>query len=229
MINGKSILAIIPARGGSKGLPDKNILPLADKPLIAWTISAAKRSNHIDRCIISTDDEEIAEIGKKYGGEIPFMRPMELATDGAIGNNVIIHALETINKKYDIVIVLQPTSPLRNESDIDAGLDYMLKNEAPACVSVCKSNKPPYWHFTIEQGGKLKSIFPQNKLLTNRQELPVTYMPNGALYIAKTEWFKKTKSFFTESTIAYIMPAERSIDIDSQLDLNYAELLLNNQ
>ena len=114
-------------------------------------------------------------------------------------------------------------------ADIDASLDYMLKNEAPACVSVCKSNKPPYWHFTIEQGGKLKSIFPQNKLLINRQELPVTYMPNGALYIAKTKWFKKTKSFFTESTIAYIMPAERSIDIDSQLDFNYAELLLNNQ
>ena len=136
MINNKSILVVIPARGGSKGLPDKNIMPLAGKPLIEWTIEVARESKYIDRFILSTDSEEIADVARSYQCEVPFMRPQELATDDASGNDVVIHALEYIGEKYNLVMVLQPTSPLRKTEDIDQALEIMEKENAPAVVSV---------------------------------------------------------------------------------------------
>ena len=228
MISGKSVLAIIPARGGSKELPQKNILPLAGKPLIVWSIEAANKSKYIDRCIVSTDDEEIAQLAKKYGCEVPFMRPAELATDDANVNDVFLHVLDLLREQYDILVVLQPTSPLRESEDIDHALEMIEHENVSAVVSVCKSNKPLPWHFTIEKDGVLKSVFPRKKLSVNRQELSPTYLPNGALFIAYTDFFRSKTTFYTESTFAYIMPPERSVDIDTRNDFLLAEAILNN-
>ena len=136
MINGKSVLAVIPARGGSKGLPRKNISKLADKPLIAWTIESANGSKYIDRSIVSTDDQEIADTALKYNGMVPFLRPSKLATDDAKTNDVLFHIIEVIEEKYDILILLQPTSPLRNSADIDKALELMEQKEADSLVSM---------------------------------------------------------------------------------------------
>ena len=194
MISGKSVLAIIPARGGSKELPQKNILPLAGKPLIVWSIEAANKSKYIDRCIVSTDDKAIADSSKKNGSEVPFMRPSKLATDVANSNDVILHALDKLGDPYDIVMVLQPTSPLRESKDIDQALEFMQQNNVSAVVSICSSNKPLHWHFTLETDGKLKPVYEDKIIYTNRQELPLTYIPNGALYIAKTDYFRSKKN-----------------------------------
>jgi len=226
VIKGKSVLAVIPARGGSKGLPNKNILELAGKPLIAWSIEAASESKYIDRLIISTDSKEIADVAKQYNCEVPFMRPPELATDDANSDEVILHALDKLGDKYDIVMVLQPTSPLRESKDIDQALELMQKNNISAVVSVCSSKKPLHWHFTLESDGKLKQIYKDKIFYTNRQELPITYSPNGALYIAKTDYFRSKKTFYTSSTFAYLMPPERSVDIDSQIDFFTAEAII---
>ena len=130
MINTNSILAIIPARSGSKGLPNKNTLNLLDKPLIAWTIEAAKKSKYLDRLILSTDCDKISKIAQKYNCEVPFLRPKNLSTDISKGNDVIMHAIKTIKKEYDIIVVLQPTSPLRTNDDIDLALEHMIKKKA---------------------------------------------------------------------------------------------------
>ena len=226
MISSKSVLAIIPARGGSKELPQKNILPLAGKPLIVWSIEAANRSKYIDRCIVSTDDKAIADSSKKNGSEVPFMRPSALATDVANSNDVILHALDKLGETYDIVMVLQPTSPLRKSKDIDQALELMQDNNVPAVVSVCISNKPPQWHFTLEADGKLKPVYPSKFIFSNRQEYLPTYVPNGALYIAKTDYFISKNTFYTDSTLGYIMPPERSVDIDSRMDFFTAEAII---
>lgn len=225
MINDKTILAIIPARGNSKQLPRKNILSLAGKPLIAWTIEAASDSKYIDRLIISTDSKEIADVAKQYNCEVPFMRPPELATDDANSNDVILHALDKLGDPYDILILLQPTSPLRKAEDIDHALEIMDQVEAPAVISVCKANKPLNWHFSVEVNGTLKPVL--QKKISNRQEYESTYIPNGALYISKTEYFKSANTFFTDLTIAYTMSQEVSVDIDSQIDFTIAEILID--
>jgi len=226
MINGESILAIIPARGGSKGLPNKNILELGGKPLIAWSIEAALDSKYIDRLIVSTDSKKIADAAKQNNCEVPFMRPPELATDDANSNDVILHALDKLGDLYDVVMVLQPTSPLRGSKDIDQALEFMQKNNISTIVSICRSNKPLHWHFTLETKGKLKPVYKDKNFYPNRQKLPLTYIPNGALYIAKTDYFRSEKTFYTSSTFAYLMPPERSVDIDKQIDFFTAEALL---
>ena len=228
MIHNNKVLGIIPARGGSKGLPGKNLKNLGGKPLIAWSIEEVKKSKYIDRCIVSTDDEGIAQVAKKYGCEVPFIRPVELATDDANINDVIIHALDILQERYEIVIVLQPTSPLRKAKDIDDALELMDHENAPAVVSVSKSNKPIHWHYTVEKDGNLKPVFPRRELSTNRQELSQTFLPNGALFIAQTKFFRNNKTFYTESTFAFILPPERSIDIDTQIDFIMAQAIVNN-
>ena len=227
MIKGKSVLAVIPARKGSKGLPGKNILTLVNKPLIAWTIEAASDSKYIDRIILSTDSKEIVHVAKQYNCEVPFIRPEKLATDKASGNDVVLHAIEKIGYNYDIVVMLQPTSPLRKTEHIDDALEVKVREKVPALVSVCASFKPLHWHHTIESNGILKPFFPKENISSNRQYLPTTYIPNGALFIAETDFFKVEKTFYSDNTFAYIMAPKRSIDIDSDLDFKLAELLLS--
>lgn len=220
-----SLLGLITARGGSKGLPRKNLLEICGKPLIAWTIENAKKSKHIDHIVVSTEDEEIAEIAQIYGAEVPFMRPNELAQDNSIGMEVVHHALEELSEFEDI-LWLQPTSPLRNKEDIDGIVDFCKKKKAPAAISVCESSKHPNWMFSFNEDDVLLP-FTNNKIVYNRQELPKIYTPNGALYFAKTKWLKKTQAFYSDETLGYIMPAARSVDIDSPLDFKLAEFLLN--
>lgn len=229
MIKEKSILAIIPARSGSKGLPNKNILELNNKPLIAWSIIEANKSKYIDKCIISTNDKNIADISILHKGEVPFIRPPDLSTDDANLNDVIKHAINSIDNQYDIVVVLQPTSPLRKSFDIDKALEVMIARNAPVVVSVCLSNKPIHWNYFIKEDGLLKPCNPYKSRSTNRQQFPKTYFPNGALFISEIDYFVKKNSFYTSSTLAFVMPEERSIDIDSQIDFFTAQAIIDSK
>jgi N-acylneuraminate cytidylyltransferase len=227
MINGKRILAIIPARGGSKTIPRKNIKILAGKPLLAWTIEEAHQSKYIDRLILSSEDAEIIEVAQAWGCEVPFVRPVELARDDTPGIAPILHAIRAIEEQYDYVILLQPTSPLRIVNDIDGCISYCVQESAPACVSVCSTEASPYWMFTLNENNKLTPLMSTEKLIELRQELPSVYKLNGAVYIAKIDYLLKTKQFITEETIAYVMPDVRSWDIDKETDFIICALLKN--
>lgn len=217
MKNLPKILAIITARGGSKGLPKKNILNLAGKPLIAWTIEAAQQSRYIDKVILSSDDDEIISVAHDFKCEVPFRRPAELATDEASSVDVLFHAIEKVSG-YDYVALLQPTSPLRTSSDIDSAFELMLSSKATSCSSVCETAKSPYWMFSMQSNKVLSRLL---QLPTNghrRQSLPVTYELNGAIYLLNIETLYSEKSLITDKTIGYEMCRERSIDIDNLAD-----------
>ena len=225
MIKGKKILAIIPARGGSKGIPRKNILEVNGKPLIAWTIEQAKKSRYIDRLILSSEDQEIITIAKKWECEVPFVRPQILATDEAIGVNVILHAMATINNHYDYIVVLQPTSPLRSHADIDTCIDICHSQKAPACVSVTEAEKNPFWMYFLDKNNVMRPILDIADRPTRRQDLPAAFALNGAVYVAEWDWFLKSKQFVSSQTVAYIMPQERSLDIDTHIDFNFFQYI----
>lgn len=227
MIDDKSVLAIIPARGGSKGVPRKNIRQLAGKPLIAWSIEAAKQSKYIDRLILSSEDEEIIAVAKAWGCEVPFVRPAELAGDDMPGIKPVLHALNTLPGKYDYVVLMQPTSPLRTVRDIDGCIERCVRRAAKACVSVTEPDKSPYWAYVLDAEGRMQPLVDTGKLIFQRQDLPRAYVLNGAVYVASCEWLLKTKTFITAETLAYPMDRVNSVDIDSELDLKLAEILLS--
>jgi len=230
MYNNKSIIGLIPARGGSKGLPGKNIKPLSGKPLIAWTIEQALSSKYLNRVIASTDDEEIAVISKKYGAEVPFIRPKELATDEAKGNDVALHAvnwMEKMGNPYDLVMVLQPTSPLRTSVDIDRAIELLFSIRAQAVVSVAETEYHPYWTNTLPKDGCMENFGRLEAKNKNRQELPVFYRLNGAIKLAYLDYLKKQKTFLGKETFAYLMSPERSVDIDNEMDFRFSEFLIN--
>ncbi|MDR0138028.1 acylneuraminate cytidylyltransferase family protein [Metabacillus idriensis] len=228
MINGERILAIIPARGGSKGVPGKNIRPLAGKPLLAWTIEEAKKSRYIDRLVLSSEDSEIIEAARRYGCEVPFIRPKELALDQSSNAEVILHSLQHLDG-YDWVMQLQPTSPFRSANDIDQCIEHCIKKMADACISVTGTEKSPFWMYFMDQEAKLKKVIDSNKIAMNRQELPDVFSVNGAIYLAKCDWFKRNKSFLSKETIGFKMPKERSLDIDTEWDFRIATLIKNDQ
>ncbi|WP_339261586.1 acylneuraminate cytidylyltransferase family protein [Lysinibacillus sp. FSL K6-3209] len=218
------VLAIIPARGGSKGVPRKNIKVLAGKPLIAWTIEEAKKSKYITRTILSSDNEEIIQIAKEYGCDVPFVRPTELAQDDTPGITAVLHALEQC-EGYEYVVLLQPTSPFRTVEDIDNCIEYTINQQAKFCVSVTEAEQSPYWMYTIENG-KMKPIIEQDKLATRRQDLPNVYVLNGAIYVARVEDIIEKKTFLTEETTSFIMSNDNSLDIDTVLDFEISEYLI---
>ncbi|MBO8164301.1 MAG: acylneuraminate cytidylyltransferase family protein [Brevibacillus sp.] len=222
MIQGKSVLAVIPARGGSKGVPRKNIKPLSGKPLLAWTIEAAKQSSLLDRIVVSTEDEEIAKMAREFGAEVPFMRPQELAQDDTPGIDPVLHALEQL-PSFDYVVVLQPTSPLREAVDIDSCIRMCVERNKPACVSVTLADKPPHWMYQLDEQSHLHPIVPQERAIARRQEAPPVFLLNGAVYVAQTEWVQNSRTFLTNETVAYAMPKERSLDIDTDIDFVIAE------
>ncbi len=219
-----TFLAVIPARGGSKGVHRKNICDLAGRPLIAWTIEEAKKSKYITKLILSSEDAEIIEVARNYGCEVPFVRPKELAADDTPGVDPILHAIEQC-PGYDYVVLLQPTSPLRTVEDIDSCIESLIEKQADFCVSVTEPEKSPYWMYTIEDG-KMLPLIKQDKIITRRQALSKVYTLNGAVYVAETTAFKNEKSFLTKETVAYIMPTERSLDVDTELDLKVCEYVL---
>lgn len=228
MRKNQKVVAIIPARGGSKGVPRKNIRDLAGKPLIAYTIEAAKKSGYIDRIIVSTDDEEIKQVSLRYGAEVPFLRPGKLSLNDTPVWKAVRHAIKYLKEveayPIDFVVLLQPTSPLRTEEDIDNAIELFLESNCESLISVCKTNESPYWMHKIEKG-YLKTLMGLDNYNKIRQDLPNTYMENGAIYIIKSELLYKYNSFFTSKTVPYIMPRERSVDIDDELDFKFAELL----
>lgn len=217
----KRFLAIIPARGGSKGLPKKNILDLAGKPLIAWTIEASLEAKKISKTVVSSDNHEILELSKTHGADI-LIRPEELSTDTASSESVIEHALNHIEGEYDYVVLLQPTSPLRSSKDIDKAIDKMVTEKASALISVYEVDNKLLKTFKYNDNGYLESISNDQYPFMRRQELPKVFMPNGAIYIINIDEFNKCKSLLTHKTASYVMDNRSSLDIDSQADLDKA-------
>ncbi len=220
-----SVLAIIPARGGSKGVPRKNIIPLAGKPLIAWTIEAALAARCVSRTIVSTDSPEIAEAARAAGAEVPFLRPDHLASDTATTLDVIAHARHAC-PGFDVLLVLQPTSPLRRAADIDAAFAQMIASGAQSCTSVCEADTPPWLMYRQNAAGFVESVLPPWPGGMRRQDLPPVYVLNGALYFVKTTTFDATGQLLPPPTAGFVMPAEASIDIDTHDDLQRAAAAL---
>lgn len=228
MINNKSVLAIIPARGGSKGVSRKNIKEIAGKPLIAWTIEEAIKSKYIDRLILSSEDQEIIEIAKSFGCDVPFIRPDYLALDSTPGIAPVLHALNEL-PNFDYVVLLQPTSPLRVVEDIDSCIEQMIGIAAPSCVSVTEPEKSPYWMYTLKDDSRMEPVIKQSNFKVLRQDLPPVFALNGAVYVAETKWLLENKSFLTGETTAYIMPNNRSYDIDTEEDFLFCEWLIKHR
>lgn len=232
MINDKKVLAIIPARGGSKGLPGKNVRCLGGLPLIASSINAARSSGCVDRIIVSTDSDEIANIAREYGAEAPFKRPAQFATDTSPSSELILHALQWVMENertiYDIFCLLQPTSPFRNGKHlVEAITKFHNCKEATSLISISETTRSPYWMKKIN-GVYLEELINGDYSTVRRQDLPKTYSVNGAIYIMYTEEFLKTKRFLTDRTTYYLMDSVSSLDIDNELDFKFAEFLLNN-
>lgn len=222
------MISIIPARGGSKGLPGKNILPLCGKPMIAYTIEAAKQSKYIDHVIVSTDDQKIAEIALQYGAEVPFLRPNFLASDTAQAVDNYIYTIERLSKEWNTPIeefvVLQPTSPLRIVEDIDGAIEMFMKKKADSVISYTPEAHPVRWHKYLDENNAFIDIF--DTTIANRQDLKTSYYPNGAVYVFRFSMIKERK-YYTDKSYGFIMPRVRSVDIDYKEDFDYVEFLMS--
>jgi CMP-N-acetylneuraminic acid synthetase len=225
MIKGLKVLAIIPARGGSKGIPRKNLKSVGGKSLLAWTSDEAKHSKYIDRLVLSSEDPEIINESKKIGLDVPFVRPTDLAMDTTPGVDPVIHAIQML-PGYDIIILLQLTSPLRTVEDIDGALELMVEKNAPALVSVTEANKSPYWMVSITDDGLMKPVINTDLPITRRQDLPKAYSLNGAIFISKPDFLIEKKTYLTPETQVFVMPQNRSIDLDTELDFKILDILL---
>jgi CMP-N-acetylneuraminic acid synthetase len=228
-----SILALILARGGSKSIPRKNVILVGGKPLIAWSIIAARRVKPSLRVIVSTDDSEIASVSCQWGAETPFIRSSELARDDTPSMDAILHALRWLEEMEsyipDYLVLLQATSPLRSSEDITAAIDLAYERDADAVVSVTPCKEHPYLLKKLDAEGRLFPYVELENPITRRQELPPLFMLNGAIYLAKPEVLINQKSWYTSKTYAYIMPEDRSLDIDSPWQLTLADLVLRNR
>lgn len=227
MINNKKILAFIPARAGSKGIKDKNIADLSGKPLIAYTINSAKKSKYIDRVIVSTDGEKIANVAKEYGADVPFFRPKDLSEDNSNVITSIIYTIEELKKlgqEYDILILLQPTSPFRNEIHIDEALEMLINNNLPSLLSVCETDKSPTLIRNLDENNKIKPIMESD--LSLRQQMEKYYILNGAIYINYVKDIKEGK-YLKDNEYGYTMEKCYSLDIDEPIDLEIANLYIN--
>lgn len=220
-------LALIPARGGSKGIPRKNIREMAGKPLIAWTIEAALGASEVSRVVVSTDDAEIAEIARQWGAEVPFIRPAELASDEATGFAPVLHAMAELPTFGDLLL-LQPTSPLRASGEIDRFLAFAHASGAPAVVSLSRVREHPAWMFERDRGGGLTPLFKETAA-ERRQELSDLYILNGAMYWGRTEWLLGRRSFIGQETRGFVMADTASIDIDTMEDWAVAEAAMLTQ
>ena len=227
----KKIIAIIPARGGSKGLPKKNVKEIMGKPLIAWTIEQALASKYLDKIVVSTDNEEIKLISEKYGAEVPFLRPKVLARDDSPTIDVIMHAINWFEKReeyFDIIVLLEPTSPLRKEDDIDNAIELFIKNidKADSLVSVGDVHlENPYIMKKFEKG-YVKSFIEINEEIYQRQQLPKVYFPYGVIYLSKTDALKKYKTFYQERTIPYYIERWQNYEVDDIYDFICAEAII---
>ncbi|MFT6732535.1 MAG: CMP-N-acetylneuraminic acid synthetase [Polaribacter sp.] len=233
MLNNKRVLALIPARGGSKRLPRKNILPLNEKPLISWTIEAALNSRIIDRVVVSTDCKDISDTSLAYGADVPFERPQDISGDSATSFDVVLHALNQLKRvgdNYDIIILLQPTSPLRCSIDIENAFNLFNEKNASGIVSVCEMDHSPLWSNTLPEDLSLTKFLPEDLHNKRSQELQAYYRLNGAIYITNVkELLNQEKFILKNSCYAFIMDNNKSVDIDTLDDFHLAEYYLKRQ
>ena len=226
MIDNKTFLAIIPARGGSKRLPRKNVLNLAGKPLIAWTIDAALNSRYLDQIVVTSDDDEILSVAKQESVQL-IKRPSELATDTATTIDAVAHAIEVQPTSYDYCVLLQPTSPLRNTKHIDEAIELLIEKNADAVVSVCECEHSPLWANTLPPDGRMDRFISDEIKNIRGQDLPTYYRLNGAIYIAKVAELLKQQTFMLRNKIfAYRMDQASSVDVDTAMDLLFANYSL---
>ena len=225
---GGPTLGLIPAKGSSTRFARKNIRYLGDKPLLAWAAEAARESGVIDRLILSTEDSEVAEIAESFGIEVPFLRPRELARDPAGVADTALHAIEqmeAVGEHYRTLVILLPTCPLRTADDIRAAYQLFLQKDRPFVMSVSEFSHTPLAALQQSADGTLDPYMPQY-FGRKSQEMPPAYRPNGAIHVLDIEAFKRERSYFGAPLVGYVMPLERSIDIDTEDDLRAAELRL---
>ena len=222
-------IAIIPARSGSKGIPDKNIKALYGKPLIAWSIEAALKSKMYDTVMVSTDSERYADIARGFGAEVPFLRSSENSSDTSSSWDAVREVIQGYKEhghKFDTFTLLQPTSPLRNADDIKGSFAQMLDKDARTIVSLCETEDSPYTCNTLPESMSMQDFFIEEYKNTRRQDLPKCYRLNGAIYLSKVEEFLKDGDIYANDCYAYIMDGTRSVDIDTDLDFKIAQLLI---
>ena len=228
MYKNQRILAIIPARGGSKGIPNKNIISLCGKPLIAYSILAAKASRYIDDIIVSTDSEQIADIAAEYGASVPFLRPAALASDTSKTIDCMVYTIDELEKQgqhYDCVVLLQPTQPIRKEDSIDQAIAMILDSTEDSLVSVTTVSEHPILMRTITKEGTLKSLLPMSSTV-RRQDFPDIYRVNGSIYINRINDSFNSSTSLNDNLLPFFMEEKYSIDIDSYEDLKKAETFL---
>ncbi len=230
MYKNKKILAIIPARGGSKGLPGKNIKELCGKPLIAWSIEQAKASKYIDEIFVSTDSREITDVAEQFGIYVPFLRPEELAKDTSPSSEFITHTIEYFRNKgveYDYILLLEPTSPLRDIEDIDNGIKILINNKnAKSIVGVCKSEEThPAFLVNISKNGFLKPYL-DKMTVKRRQDLDDIFFFEGSLYISDVSYFLKEQTFYHSKTLPFIFEKYKSFEVDDLVDFYIIEKLM---
>jgi CMP-N,N'-diacetyllegionaminic acid synthase len=226
MFKNKTFLAIIPARGGSKRLPRKNILDLCGKPLISWSIEAGLKSKYVDKVVVSSDDTEILNISNEFKVQV-IKRPNELASDTSTSFDAVKHAIDNL-ESYEYILLLQPTSPLRNQNHIDKAIEILEEKNADAVISVCEMNHNSVWSNTLDDSLSMEGFISDNLLNNRSQDLKKHYRLNGAIYLCKTDKLLKEKSFFLKKNIfAYVMNSNNSIDIDRKEDFELASLYLS--
>lgn len=229
MVKGRKVLIVVPARGGSRRLPNKNLLPLHGKPLLAHALGAALASRHRDRVIVSTDSPKIARTARKYGADVPFLRPAALATDLAPLVPTLQHAARyCIGAGFhpDIVVKVSPTSPLVLPEDIDEAIETLLRTRTTSCFSACAISERPEWMYGIRRGRPFLFLGKEEALRTRSQDLPELYRTNGAVGVVTTDVLMKQNRLYGDRPSMFIMPRERSIDIDERIDFTFAEALL---
>ncbi len=226
------MLGLITARGGSKGVPRKNLCPVGGRPLIEWTIDAALKAGRLDRVVVSTDDPEIAQAARDAGGDTPFLRPAKLARDETPHIDVVLHALDWLSERgdeYEYVALLQPTSPLRTSEDIDEAVGLAIRRSAEAVVSVVETHDHPYLTRRMNEDGTLSEFVRCDIAYPRRQDLPAAFALNGAVFVNRPESLKSCRSFCPHGALAYVMPPERSLQIDTPWDLRLVGLVLDDR
>lgn len=231
MINGKTVLAIIPARSGSKGLPGKNIRTLCGKPLIAWSVEQARACPEIDTVIVSTDDQKIARVATAFGAEVPFLRPNELSSDTASSIDVILHAIDFMAKggsNFDLIVLLEPTSPLREVADISGAIKQLLGT--PNCQSVVSVSQAegvhPAFLYRLNEG-LLKPYLGIQPTNLRRQDIEKLYFLEGSVYVSYIDALKARRSFYHENTAPWVVPKYKSFEVDELTDLIIIEALMS--
>ncbi|MAR00918.1 MAG: acylneuraminate cytidylyltransferase [Oceanospirillaceae bacterium] len=232
MIEGKRVLCVIPARSGSKGLPDKNIRPLHGQPLLTWPVKTARNSRYIDRIIVSTDSEQYAAIARDAGAEVPFLRPEELSVDSATSFSVLEHLIATLDEDYDLLVLLEPTSPLTESRDVDDALEQLINawNDADAIVGIAEEVKShPAYLLSVDNLGRIQPFDTDFSSAVRRQELPQLFRMDGTLYISKVPALLAQRGFYHDRTLGYCVPEWKSYEIDSLTDFICIEAIMRHK